>query len=162
MIYHHLSWDIQTKDAVRDGLRAVANVIKDKSIVPGAGAFFLSANKHLLENKKIFKGRNKPGIQAFAEALLIIPKTLATNAGLDALETLSNCQDELDELSASDSKHAVGVDLNSGEPMDPSVEGVWDSFRVVRNAIASSTGIASNLLLCDELLKAGRSSLKGQ
>ncbi|OWB57916.1 hypothetical protein B5S28_g3898 [[Candida] boidinii] len=156
----------QTKDAVRDGLRAVANVIKDKSIVPGAGAFFLSANKHLLENKKIFKGRNKPGIQAFAEALLIIPKTLATNAGLDALETLSNCQDELDELNESssssfDSKHAVGVDLNSGEPMDPSVEGVWDSFRVVRNAIASSTGIASNLLLCDELLKAGRSSLKG-
>ena len=44
--------------------------------------------------------------------------------------------------------------------MDPTVEGIWDSFRVVRNAISSATGIASNLLLCDELLKAGRSSLK--
>ncbi|KAK7686809.1 hypothetical protein QCA50_009882 [Cerrena zonata] len=76
------------------------------------------------------------------------------NAGLDSLETLGNCQDEISE------GHTVGVDLKSGEPMDPSIEGVWDSFRVIRNAISSATGIASNLLLCDELLKAGRSSLK--
>ena len=38
--------------------------------------------------------------------------------------------------------------------MDPIQRGVYDSFRVLRNCIASSTGIASNLLLCDELLKA--------
>ena len=38
--------------------------------------------------------------------------------------------------------------------MDPIQEGVYDSFRVLRNCIASSSGIASNLLLCDELLKA--------
>jgi T-complex protein 1 subunit zeta len=38
--------------------------------------------------------------------------------------------------------------------MDPVQEGVYDSFRVLRNCIASSTGIASNLLLCDEMLKA--------
>ena len=38
--------------------------------------------------------------------------------------------------------------------MDPVQEGVYDSFRVLRNCIASSSGIASNLLLCDELLKA--------
>ena len=48
----------------------------------------------------------------------------------------------------------VGLDLATGEPMDPVQEGVYDSFRVLRNYIASSTGIASNLLLCDELLKA--------
>lgn len=38
--------------------------------------------------------------------------------------------------------------------MDPVLEGVYDSFRVLRNSIASSSGIASNLLLCDEMLKA--------
>lgn len=48
----------------------------------------------------------------------------------------------------------VGLNLNTGEPMDPVQEGVYDSFRVLRNCIASSSGIASNLLLCDELLKA--------
>ena len=48
----------------------------------------------------------------------------------------------------------VGLNLKTGEPMDPIQEGIYDSFRVLRNCIASSSGIASNLLLCDELLKA--------
>lgn len=48
----------------------------------------------------------------------------------------------------------VGLSLSTGNPMDPIQEGVYDSFRVLRNSIASSTGIASNLLLCDEMLKA--------
>lgn len=50
--------------------------------------------------------------------------------------------------------NVVGLNLSTGEAMDPEQEGVYDSFRVLRNSIASSTGIASNLLLCDEMLKA--------
>lgn len=144
----------QTKDAVRDGLRAVSNAIKDSCLVPGAGAFWISCHKHLIENKSINKGKNKPGIKAFSDSLLIIPKTLCKNAGLDVLDSISQAQDEIDD------GQIVGIDLNSGEPLDPTIDGIWDSFRVLRNAISSATGIASNLLLCDELLKAGKSSLK--
>lgn len=143
----------QIQDAVRDGLRSVANTIIDKAVVPGAGAFQVAAAQHLIENHA--KGRIRAGIQAFADALLVIPKTLAANAGFDTLDSLSSLQDEYSE------GHIVGLDLSTGEPMDPTIEGVYDSFRVLRNSIASATGIASNLLLCDELLKAGRSSLKG-
>lgn len=50
--------------------------------------------------------------------------------------------------------NVVGLNLTTGEPMDPVQEGVFDSFRVLRNAIASSSEIATNLLLCDEMLKA--------
>lgn len=145
----------QTKDAIRDGLRAVANTIKDESLVPGAGAFFLSAYHHLqIITPQIAKGKTKTGVKAFAEALLIIPKTLTSNAGFDPLEVIASCDDEIAE------GNVVGIDLNIGEPFDPETEGVWDAFRVLRNAIAGAVGIASNLLLCDELLKAGRSSLK--
>lgn len=55
----------------------------------------------------------------------------------------------------------VGLDLSTGEPMDPTLEGIYDSFRVLRNSIASSSGIASNLLLCDELLKARQMGRQG-
>lgn len=55
----------------------------------------------------------------------------------------------------------VGLDLSTGEPMDPVLEGVFDSFRVLRNSVASSSGIASNLLLCDELLKARQMGRQG-
>lgn len=62
--------------------------------------------------------------------------------------TVAELQDEHAE------GNVVGLDLSSGEAMDPVQAGVYDSFRVIRNCIASSTGIASNLLLCDEMLKA--------
>ncbi len=59
------------------------------------------------------------------------------------------------------SGNVAGLDLTLGEPMDPVHSGVYDSFRVLRNSIASSTGIASNLLLCDEILKARQMGKSG-
>lgn len=50
----------------------------------------------------------------------------------------------------------MGLDLKTGEPMDPVLEGIWDLHRVLRSCAASSAEIAINLLLCDEMLKAGR------
>lgn len=146
----------QIKDAVRDGLRAVYNVIQDKSIVPGAGAFWLSCSNHLL-NPLFFDtvmGNLKFGVLAFAEALTFIPKTLAFNSGLDALNLIAKCNDEIIN------SNVVGIDLNSGLPIDPTLEGIWDSYRVLKNSVSSATELASNLLLCDELLKAGRNLTK--
>lgn len=75
----------QIKDAVRDGLRSVYNMIIDKSVVPGAGAFQIACAAHLTSEtfRKTVKGKAKWGVQAFADALLIIPKTLAANSGHD-------------------------------------------------------------------------------
>ena len=75
----------QITDAVRDGLRSVYNMIVDKSVVPGAGAFQVACAAHLNSEafRKTVKGKAKWGVQAFADALLIIPKTLAANAGHD-------------------------------------------------------------------------------
>ena len=73
----------QLKDAVRDGLRAVRNAIEDAALVPGGGAFEIAARTDLLEYCKEVRGKAKLGIRAFADALQIIPKTLAENSGLD-------------------------------------------------------------------------------
>ncbi|OQE28593.1 hypothetical protein PENSTE_c003G10368 [Penicillium steckii] len=139
----------QVKDAVRDGLRSVYNSIVDGCVVPGAGAFQVACADHLKsEVLRNTKGKAKWGVEAFADALLVIPKTLAANAGHDIQDSLAAMQYERKD------GNVVGLDLNTGEPMDPVQEGVFDSYRVLRNCVASSTGIASNLLLCDELLKA--------
>jgi len=76
---------MQVTDAVRDGLRSVYNMIVDGSVVPGAGAFQIACAAHLKSDNfaKTVKGKAKCGVDAFADALLIIPKTLAANAGLD-------------------------------------------------------------------------------
>ncbi len=166
----------QVTDAVRDGLRSVYNMIVDKSVVPGAGAFQVACASHLKSDAfaKTVKGKAKWGVEAFADALLIIPKTLAANAGLDIQDarkcdckkTACGAAANLWSLVAAlQDEHrdgnVVGLDLATGEPMDPTLEGVYDSFRVLRNCVASSSGIASNLLLCDELLKARQMARSG-
>ena len=101
------------------------------------------------------RDRAKLGVEAFAQALMVIPKTLANNAGLDIQDSIVNLQDECAE------GHVVGLDTQTGECMDPISCGVWDNYRVKRHMIHSSAVIASNLLSVDEILRAGRSSLKG-
>jgi T-complex protein 1 subunit zeta len=147
----------QITDAVRDGLRSVYNTIVDQCVIPGAGAFQIAASEHLQsdEVKRSIKGKVIFGVRAFADALLIIPKTLAANSGHDIQDAVAALQDEHRE------GNIVGLDLVTGEPMDPVQEGVFDSYRVLRNSIASSAGITGNFLLCDELLKARQMSKSG-
>ena len=144
----------QIKDAVRDGLRAVKNAIEDRAVVPGAGAFELAAAMHLREVvARSTRGRPKLGVQAFAEALLVIPKTLAANSGFDVQDTILSLTDARED---SGGELAVGLDCSSGEPMIPADEGVWDNVRVKRQCLHLSTVLASQLLLVDEVMRAGK------
>ncbi|KAF2219992.1 T-complex protein 1 subunit zeta [Elsinoe ampelina] len=147
----------QIKDAVRDGLRSVYNMIVDGSVVPGGGAYQIACAQHLNSEafRKTVKGKSKWGVTAFADALLIIPKTLAANSGHDIQDSIAALQDEAAE------GNVVGLNLTTGEPMDPQLEGVYDSYRVLRSYVSSATGIASNLLLCDEMLKARQMGKSG-
>lgn len=146
----------QIQEALRDGFRAVKNAIEDEAVIPGAGAFEVACSNYL-ENtvKSKAKGRAKLGVSAFAEALLIIPKTLAANGGYDVQDAIVQLQTEQEETD-----DPVGLDLRSGEPMNPVTEGVWDNYRVKRQMLHSCSVIAVNLLSTDEILRAGRSSLK--
>ena len=145
---------VQMADAVRDGLRAVKNAIDDKCLVPGAGAFQIALNSHLLKFAQSVQGRAKLGVLAFAESMLIIPKVLAANAGLDAQDSLVLLQER------QQSGEIVGLNLNNGECLDPATEGIWDNYRVHRQLLHSCSVIASNLLLVDEMMRAGKTSLK--
>lgn len=100
---------VQIKDAIKDGLRAVTNAIEDKFIVPGAGAFEIAVNNALLKYRETVKGKARLGVTAFAEAMLVIPKTLAQNAGHDQQSVLVELHD-----AAATSKTPVGIDLKTG------------------------------------------------
>merc|ERR1711933_266840 len=77
----------QINDAVRDGLRAVKNVIDDGAVLQGAGTFEVAASQYLMKKTRIIvEGKIKLGVESFAQALLGIPKILAENAGFNAQE----------------------------------------------------------------------------
>lgn len=78
--------------------------------MPGAGAFEVAASAALMKYKETVKGRARLGVQAYAESMLVIPKTLAVNSGFDAQESMVKLLEEY-----SNTGQAVGLDLETGE-----------------------------------------------
>ena len=121
----------QLKDAVRDGMRAVQNVCEDEAVVPGGGAWEIAAAEHLVAYAAAeVTGKAKLGVLAFADALLVVPKTLAENSGFDVQDVIIKVQEERARTGL-----PVGVDVTTGKPMLPEQTGVWDALRVKKQVI---------------------------
>lgn len=137
--------------AIRDGLRSLKNAHDDKKLLPGAGAFEIALAKHMQEFKKtVDPPLNRIGVDIFAEALLSIPRTLLANSGLDQVEVLSEMQQEAEE------GELAGVDLDTGEVIDPTIFGIFDNYCVKRGIIQASPIVASQLLLVDQIIQSGK------
>jgi T-complex protein 1 subunit zeta len=145
----------QIKDGVRDGLRAVKNAIMDQAVLAGAGAFEVGAHLDLKQYMKEVEGKTKLGIQAFADALLVVPRTLAENSGLDTEDVILKVLDAQEK--ESDGKPAVfGVDVEKGEPFAAELAGVYDNYIVKKQFLNIAPVLAQQLLLVDEVMRAGK------
>ncbi|KII68267.1 T-complex protein 1 subunit zeta [Thelohanellus kitauei] len=145
----------QIKDALRDGLRAVNNALVDGCCLPGAGAVEIALREELISYAKTLSGKEQLGVIAFANALLVIPRTLSKNAGLDPQDTIVKLTAEYSKC-----KIPVGVNLETGLPIDPIACGIFDNLAAKRQIIVGATSISSNLLLVDEIIRAGVSTTK--
>jgi len=143
-------------ESLRDGLRAVKNTLETNNIVPGAGAFEIAANEYLKQNLDKAQGRAKLGIEVFAEALLVVPKALAENSGHDAQDVIIKMREAL----AANPDAPVGFDIASGDVLDPESSGILDTYLSKRHMIGTAPVIANQLLLVDEILRAGRKKEK--
>jgi T-complex protein 1 subunit zeta len=114
----------QVKDAIRDGLRAVKNVFDDKCVVAGAGAFEMALSSHLLDySRDNVSGKAVLGIQAFADALLYIPKAISDNSGLDSQQVVIDCTKKTRE-----EKTPMGIDVTNGQPLNPIHHGIFVKY----------------------------------
>uniref|UniRef100_A0A5S6QJP0 T-complex protein 1 subunit zeta n=1 Tax=Trichuris muris TaxID=70415 RepID=A0A5S6QJP0_TRIMR len=145
----------QIKDAIYDGLRAVKNTLTDGVVLPGAGAFEVAAHCELMKAKEKIGGRKKLGVQAYGDALMVIVKSLAENAGLNASDAALKVTEQRMKTNA-----AIGVNLTTGDAFLPEEAGIFDNYCVKKNMINSCSVIASNLLLVDEILRSGMSTKK--
>lgn len=149
----------QIKDAVRDGLRAVKNAYEDNCVIAGAGALEVACHSHLMEFSETVIGKQKIGVRAFAEGLLVIPKTLAENSGLDVQQALITLQEASTE--ARKNGKWAGMRIDNGDVLDPVAAGIFDNFAVKKSLLESCGIIAAQLLLVDEIMKAGRRGAGG-
>lgn len=94
-------------------------------------------------------GREQLAIQAFAEALESIPKALAENAGMDAIDTLVTLRNK---HKGSKEGTNFGVDVLKGRVDDVEKEGVLEPSKVKKQAISSATETARLVLRIDDII----------
>ncbi|MEM2928686.1 MAG: thermosome subunit beta, partial [Nitrososphaerota archaeon] len=141
----------EAERALNDAIFNVINLIENNKIVPGGGAIEAALAMEINANAGKLSGREQLAFLAYAEALEIVPKTLAENAGLDPIEIMTNLR----------SKHKgnginYGINVLTGNVEDMVKKGIVESLRVKEQTLKSSFEAASMLLRIDDVVAASR------
>ncbi len=141
----------EAERAMNDALSVVSDVIEYNKIVPGGGAFESEVARKLRSYATEVGGREQLAIEAFAESLEIVPKTLAENAGLEPIDILVGLRSAHDKARGG---RAKGVNVFTGKIIDMYGEGVIEPLRVKEQAIKSAAEAASMILRIDDVIAA--------
>jgi len=137
----------EAERALHDALRVVGVAIEDETLVAGGGSPEVELAMRLREYSSTLKGREQLAVAKFAEALEIIPRTLAENAGLDPINMLVEMRSQHEK-----GNKTAGLNVFSGKVVDMWKEGVVEPLRVKTQAISSGTEAATMILRIDDVL----------
>ncbi|MFA5930219.1 MAG: thermosome subunit beta [Candidatus Micrarchaeia archaeon] len=144
--------------ALVDAIGAVSSAVEDGRYVTGGGSTELELSIQLGKYATEIGGREQLAIQAFAEALETVPRTLAENAGMDAIDALVSLRAKHKK---EDGLH-FGVDVYAGNTADMKGLGVYEPLKVKTQAIASAYEAAKMLLRIDDMIASkGKSGAGG-
>ncbi|AIF68550.1 thermosome subunit [Palaeococcus pacificus DY20341] len=141
----------EVERALEDAVKVVKDIVEDGKIIAGGGATEIELAIKLDEFAKEVGGKEQLAIEAFAEALKVIPRTLAENAGLDPIETLVKVTAAHKETGPT-----VGVDVFEGGHADMMERGVIEPVRVKKQAIKSASEAAIMILRIDDVIAASK------
>ena len=130
-----------------DALGVVSLVVNDESFVYGGGVPYVAMSAHLRQHAAAIGGRAQMAIEAFADALEVIPATIAENAGHDPLDTVLAMRHEL--LQGNDT---MGPDVTNGGVTDMKKAGVFEPTTLVRQAVLSASEVTTALLRIDDII----------
>ncbi|ADD05664.1 thermosome subunit 1 [Natrialba magadii ATCC 43099] len=136
--------------AIEDSLGVVRTTLQDGKVLAGGGAPEVELSLALRDYADSVGGREQLAVEAFADALEVIPRTLAENAGLDPIDSLVELRADHDG-----GNEAAGLDAFTGDTIDMAEEGVYEPLRVKTQAIESATEAAVMLLRIDDVIAAG-------
>ncbi|WP_414676444.1 thermosome subunit alpha [Methanocella sp.] len=135
---------------IDDALHAVETSIKDGKIVPGGAAVETELSLRLRQYAATVQGKEQLSIQAFADALEIIPKALAMNAGLNAIDSMI----ELKTKHGGKGGRNFGLNVYTGKSVDMVKAGVVEPLRIKTQAVESAVEAVQMILRIDDVLAA--------
>ncbi|MFB0557908.1 MAG: thermosome subunit beta [Candidatus Bathyarchaeia archaeon] len=137
--------------SLHDALSVIRDVVEEPKIVAGGGAPEIEVARRLRRYAEGLAGRERLAVSAFADAMEVIPTTLAENAGMDPIDSIS-------EVQSRHEKGEVWVGLNpiEGEVSDMAKLDVYEPLQVKAQAIKSSTEASTMLLKIDDVIAASK------
>src|SRR5438552_2364515 len=142
--------------SLEDATSVVAVAIEDGKVITGGGSSAMEIALALRDFASTVGGREQIAIEAFADAVEVIPRTLAENAGLDPIDILI----ELRQQHKKGNK-AAGINVFSGKVTDMKKENVIEPIRVGSQAISSATDAAVMVLRIDDVIAARSGGVGG-
>lgn len=146
----------EVERAMEDAVKGIASALELRRIVAGGGASEVEVAKELRKHAESYKGREQLAINAFADAMEVIPRSLAENAGLDPIDKLTNLRSEHDNRLITS-----GMDIFSGDIKDMIKIGVVEPLKIKLQAIKSASEAAEMILRIDDMISAGGSERGG-
>jgi len=141
----HVTSEIER--SLDDSISVVGLALEDGRIVTGGGSTAVEISMRLKEYAASIGGREQIAIQAFAEALETVPRTLAENAGLDPIDTLIAIR------KAHSKKNPYhGLNVYTGDIVDMLKSNVIEPYRVAKQAMGSATEAAVMILRIDDII----------
>jgi thermosome len=140
----------EAERAMTDALSVVSDVIENSKIVAGGGAVEVEVAKELRDYATKVGGREQLAIEAFADSIEIVPRTLAENAGVEPIDIIV-------ELRAAHEKtdgYYMGVNVFTGKVEDMYNTGVVEPVIVKEQAVKSAAESASMILRIDDVIAA--------
>jgi chaperonin GroEL (HSP60 family) len=140
----------EAERAITDSLSVVSDVIENNKIVPGGGAVEIEVSKELRKYATKVGGREQLAVEAFADAVEVIPRTLAENAGLQPIDILVELRSKHDETGGKN----IGINVFTGKLQNSIDEGVIEPLVVKEQAIKSAAESAAMILRIDDVITA--------
>ncbi|KAH8550130.1 T-complex protein 1 subunit delta [Umbelopsis sp. PMI_123] len=134
--------------SLHDALCVVRCLVKKKALIAGGGAPEIEVSQKLMDHAKTLTGMEQYCFQAFAEALEIIPTTLAENAGLNPISIVT----ELRNKHAHGEKTA-GINVKKGTITNILDENVIQPLLVSTSAIELAAETVKMILKIDDLVQ---------
>jgi thermosome len=140
----------EAERAMIDSLSVISDVIENNKIVAGGGAVEIEVAKELRKYATKVGGREQLAVEAFAEAVEVIPRTLAENAGLEPIDILVELRSKHD---TQDGKN-IGINVFTGKLQNSIDNGVIEPLVVKEQAIKSAAESAAMILRIDDIITA--------
>ncbi len=139
----------EAERAMVDGIGAVRSAIEEGSFTTGGGSIEIELANRLRKYAIEVGGREQLAVTAFAEALEVIPRTLAESCGLDSIDTLVELRSKHEK-----GQKTLGVAVLEGKIGDMKAAHVIEPVRVKRQALQSASEVTEMILRIDDIIAA--------